>query len=84
MLDAASKGDTTRLKKLLAIPKLATFIHPLTFDSAVHVALRSDSTKVKSTVELLLKRGADANTQNKQYVCGTVTVDLNPLPDVYM
>ncbi len=62
------KGDTAKIKKLLITPKLATFQHPQSLDSPLHVAIRSGSTKQKSIVELLVKRGADINAQNKEYV----------------
>lgn len=65
LLTAASNSEASLIKKIVT-NKLILFQHPLTLNSALHHAVLGSGPKRKATVELLIKKGADINAQNKE------------------
>ncbi|XP_073238296.1 poly [ADP-ribose] polymerase tankyrase-1-like [Porites lutea] len=64
LLEAAKSCDSAKLKKHIT-PEIINFQHPLTLESSLHLAVSSLCPKRKAAIELLLKKGADTNLQNK-------------------
>ncbi|XP_065883611.1 poly [ADP-ribose] polymerase tankyrase-2-like [Dysidea avara] len=65
LLSASASGDIPKIKRIVTA-KLITFKHPLTQNTALHIAITSDCSKRKGVVELLIKKGAEVNATNKQ------------------
>ncbi|XP_029212832.2 poly [ADP-ribose] polymerase tankyrase-1-like [Acropora muricata] len=64
LLEAAKSCDSAKLKKHIT-PEIINFQHPLTLESSLHLAVSSVCPKRKGAIEVLLKKGADTNLQNK-------------------
>ncbi|KAH9524840.1 Poly [ADP-ribose] polymerase tankyrase-2 [Bulinus truncatus] len=67
LLEGARQSDVTRLKKYLSA-ETVNFKHPYTGDTALHCAAASPYPKRKQVVEALLRKGANLNDKNKDYL----------------
>ncbi|BFY98557.1 hypothetical protein BsWGS_01597 [Bradybaena similaris] len=67
LLEGARQADLTRVKKYLSLD-IINFKHPYTGDSALHCAAASPFPKRKPVVELLIRKGANLNDKNKDYL----------------
>ncbi|GFR86628.1 poly [ADP-ribose] polymerase [Elysia marginata] len=67
LLDGARQADLTRVKKYLSV-EIVNFKHPYSGDSALHCAAASPYPKRKQVVELLIRKGANLNDKNKDYL----------------
>ncbi|KAF7216893.1 transcript variant X1 [Nothobranchius furzeri] len=67
LLQAAREADMTKAKKTLAL-EIINFKHPHTHETALHCAVASPHPKRKQVTELLLRKGANVNEKNKDFM----------------
>lgn len=67
LLEAARQADTTKIKKYLT-PDIINFKHPYTGDTAVHITVNSLFPKRKQILDLLIRKGAQVNEKNKDFL----------------
>uniref|UniRef100_A0A671R307 Poly [ADP-ribose] polymerase n=1 Tax=Sinocyclocheilus anshuiensis TaxID=1608454 RepID=A0A671R307_9TELE len=67
LLQAAREADMTKVKKTLAL-EIINFKHPQTHETALHCAVASPHPKQKQVTELLLRKGANVNEKNKDFM----------------
>ncbi|XP_041368600.1 poly [ADP-ribose] polymerase tankyrase-1-like [Gigantopelta aegis] len=67
LLEGARQSDLTRVKKYLT-SDIINFKHPYTGDSALHCAAASPFPKRKQVVDHLIRKGANLNDKNKDYL----------------
>uniref|UniRef100_A0A3Q2XB04 Poly [ADP-ribose] polymerase n=1 Tax=Hippocampus comes TaxID=109280 RepID=A0A3Q2XB04_HIPCM len=67
LLQAAREADMTKVKKTLAL-EVISFKHPQTNETALHCAVASPHPKRKQVTELLLRKGANINEKNKDFM----------------
>uniref|UniRef100_A0A8C6L3X1 Poly [ADP-ribose] polymerase n=1 Tax=Nothobranchius furzeri TaxID=105023 RepID=A0A8C6L3X1_NOTFU len=67
LLQAAREADMTKVKKTLAL-EIIGFKHPQTNETALHCAVASPHPKRKQVTELLLRKGANINEKNKDFM----------------
>ncbi|KAA0719985.1 Tankyrase-1 [Triplophysa tibetana] len=67
LLQAAREADMTKVKKTLAL-EIINFKHPQTHETALHCAVASPHPKRKQVAELLLRKGANVNEKNKDFM----------------
>lgn len=67
LLQAAREADMTKAKKTLAL-EIINFKHPHTHETALHCAVASPHPKRKQVAELLLRKGANVNEKNKDFM----------------
>ncbi|XP_041370759.1 poly [ADP-ribose] polymerase tankyrase-1-like [Gigantopelta aegis] len=67
LLEGARQSDLTRVKKYLT-SDIINFKHPYTGDSALHCAAISPFPKRKQVVDHLIRKGANLNDKNKDYL----------------
>ncbi|KTF86185.1 hypothetical protein cypCar_00016699 [Cyprinus carpio] len=67
LLQAAREADMTKVKKTLAL-EIINFKHPQTHETALHCAVASPHPKRKQVTELLLRKGANVNEKNKDFM----------------
>ncbi|KAG1652408.1 Tankyrase-1 [Nymphon striatum] len=67
LLDACKQADNTRVKKYLSL-EVVNFKHPYTSDSPLHCAVASPFPKRKQVVEALIRKGANLNDKNKEFL----------------
>ncbi|XP_078252093.1 poly [ADP-ribose] polymerase tankyrase-1 [Rhinoraja longicauda] len=67
LLQAAKEADLTKVKKSLAL-EIINFKHPQTHETPLHCAVTSQHPKRKQVTELLLRKGANVNEKNKDFL----------------
>ncbi|XP_061590340.1 poly [ADP-ribose] polymerase tankyrase-1-like isoform X2 [Cololabis saira] len=67
LLQAAREADMAKAKKTLAL-EIINFKHPHTHETALHCAAASPHPKRKQVTELLLRKGANVNEKNKDFM----------------
>uniref|UniRef100_A0A672PX48 Poly [ADP-ribose] polymerase n=1 Tax=Sinocyclocheilus grahami TaxID=75366 RepID=A0A672PX48_SINGR len=67
LLQAAREADMARFKKHLSLETI-NFKHPLTQETALHCVSTSPYPKRKQICELLLRKGANVNEKNKDFL----------------
>ncbi|XP_037338637.2 poly [ADP-ribose] polymerase tankyrase-1-like isoform X2 [Pungitius pungitius] len=67
LLQAAREADMAKVKKTLAL-EIISFKHPQTNETALHCAVASPHPKRKQVTELLLRKGANINEKNKDFM----------------
>uniref|UniRef100_A0A8C1T4V0 Poly [ADP-ribose] polymerase n=1 Tax=Cyprinus carpio TaxID=7962 RepID=A0A8C1T4V0_CYPCA len=67
LLQAAREADMARFKKHLSLETI-NFKHPLTQETALHCVSTSAYPKRKQICELLLRKGANVNEKNKDFL----------------
>ncbi|XP_078426209.1 poly [ADP-ribose] polymerase tankyrase-1 isoform X2 [Cetorhinus maximus] len=67
LLQAAKEADLTKVKKSLAL-EIINFKHPQTHETPLHCAVASQHPKRKQVTELLLRKGANVNEKNKDFL----------------
>ncbi|XP_073684338.1 poly [ADP-ribose] polymerase tankyrase-2 isoform X2 [Garra rufa] len=67
LLQAAREADMARFKKHLSLETI-DFKHPLTQEMALHCVSKSPYPKRKQICELLLRKGANVNEKNKDFL----------------
>uniref|UniRef100_A0A669B5D7 Poly [ADP-ribose] polymerase n=1 Tax=Oreochromis niloticus TaxID=8128 RepID=A0A669B5D7_ORENI len=67
LLQAAREADVAKVKKTLAL-EIISFKHPQTNETALHCAVASPHPKRKQVTELLLRKGANINEKNKDFM----------------
>ncbi|KAK6494429.1 hypothetical protein HHUSO_G1000 [Huso huso] len=67
LLQAAREADLAKVKKTLAL-EIINFKHPQTHETALHCAMSSPHPKRKQVTELLLRKGANVNEKNKDFM----------------
>lgn len=67
LLEAARQADLARLKKYLTLD-MVNFKHPYSGDSALHCAVASPYPKRKHIAEALIRKGANLNDKNKDFL----------------
>ncbi|XP_056124271.1 poly [ADP-ribose] polymerase tankyrase-1 isoform X1 [Rhinichthys klamathensis goyatoka] len=67
LLQAAREADMTKVKKTLAL-EIINFKHPQTHETALHCTVASPHPKRKQVTELLLRKGANVNEKNKDFM----------------
>ncbi|XP_055036759.1 poly [ADP-ribose] polymerase tankyrase-1 isoform X4 [Misgurnus anguillicaudatus] len=67
LLQASREADMTKVKKTLAL-EIINFKHPQTHETALHCAVASPHPKRKQVAELLLRKGANVNEKNKDFM----------------
>uniref|UniRef100_A0AAR2ISU4 Poly [ADP-ribose] polymerase n=1 Tax=Pygocentrus nattereri TaxID=42514 RepID=A0AAR2ISU4_PYGNA len=67
LLQAAREADMAKVKKTLAL-EIINFKHPQTHETALHCAVASPHPKRKQVTELLLRKGANVNEKNKDFM----------------
>uniref|UniRef100_A0A4W4GEQ2 Poly [ADP-ribose] polymerase n=1 Tax=Electrophorus electricus TaxID=8005 RepID=A0A4W4GEQ2_ELEEL len=67
LLQAAREADMTKVKKSLAL-EVINFKHPQTHETALHCVVASPHPKRKQVTELLLRKGANVNEKNKDFM----------------
>ncbi|XP_056587106.1 poly [ADP-ribose] polymerase tankyrase-1 isoform X4 [Triplophysa dalaica] len=67
LLQAAREADMAKVKKTLAL-EIINFKHPQTHETALHCAVASPHPKRKQVAELLLRKGANVNEKNKDFM----------------
>ncbi|XP_067340393.1 poly [ADP-ribose] polymerase tankyrase-1 isoform X1 [Channa argus] len=67
LLQAAREADMAKAKKSLAL-EIINFKHPHTHETALHCAVASPHPKRKQVTELLLRKGANVNEKNKDFM----------------
>lgn len=64
LIDACRQCDIVRIKKFLSSQSV-NFAHPFTGDTPLHVVSSSVFSKRKQVLEIIIKKGAEMNRQNK-------------------
>uniref|UniRef100_A0A667WVU7 Poly [ADP-ribose] polymerase n=1 Tax=Myripristis murdjan TaxID=586833 RepID=A0A667WVU7_9TELE len=67
LLQAAREADMAKAKKTMAL-EIINFKHPHTHETALHCAVASPHPKRKQVTELLLRKGANVNEKNKDFM----------------
>ncbi|XP_039606309.1 poly [ADP-ribose] polymerase tankyrase-1 isoform X1 [Polypterus senegalus] len=67
LLQAARESDLAKVKKSLAL-EIINFKHPQSNETALHCAVASPHPKRKQVAELLLRKGANVNEKNKDFM----------------
>uniref|UniRef100_A0A671X5Y8 Poly [ADP-ribose] polymerase n=1 Tax=Sparus aurata TaxID=8175 RepID=A0A671X5Y8_SPAAU len=67
LLQAAREADMAKAKKTLAL-EIINFKHPHTHETALHCAVASPHPKRRQVTELLLRKGANVNEKNKDFM----------------
>ncbi|TRY99402.1 hypothetical protein DNTS_002014 [Danionella cerebrum] len=67
LLQAAREADMTKVKKSLAL-EIINFKHPQSNETALHCAVASPHPKRRQVTELLLRKGANVNEKNKDFM----------------
>ncbi|XP_023226265.1 tankyrase-2-like [Centruroides sculpturatus] len=67
LLEASRQADPARVKKYLTV-ETVNFKHPFTGDTALHCGISSPYPKRKQVTEALIRKGANLNEKNKEYV----------------
>uniref|UniRef100_A0A8C9S0K3 Poly [ADP-ribose] polymerase n=1 Tax=Scleropages formosus TaxID=113540 RepID=A0A8C9S0K3_SCLFO len=67
LLQAAREADMAKVKKALAL-EVINFKHPQSHETALHCAVASPHPKRKQVTELLLRKGANVNEKNKDFM----------------
>ncbi|CAB1318289.1 unnamed protein product [Coregonus sp. 'balchen'] len=67
LLQAAREADIAKAKKSLAL-EIINFKHPHTHETALHCSVASPHPKRKQVTELLLRKGANVNEKNKDFM----------------
>uniref|UniRef100_A0A8C8D3C5 Poly [ADP-ribose] polymerase n=1 Tax=Oncorhynchus tshawytscha TaxID=74940 RepID=A0A8C8D3C5_ONCTS len=67
LLQAAREADVAKAKKSLAL-EIINFKHPQTHETALHCSVASPHPKRKQITELLLRKGANVNEKNKDFM----------------
>ncbi|XP_077478539.1 poly [ADP-ribose] polymerase tankyrase-1-like [Stigmatopora argus] len=67
LLQAAREADMAKAKRSLAL-EIINFKHPNTHETALHCAVASPHPKRKQVTELLLRKGANINEKNKDFL----------------
>ncbi|XP_043916872.1 poly [ADP-ribose] polymerase tankyrase-1 [Protopterus annectens] len=67
LLQAAREADLAKVKKSLAL-EIINFKQPQSHETALHCAVASPHPKRKQIAELLLRKGANANEKNKEFM----------------
>ncbi|MBN3319285.1 TNKS1 protein, partial [Atractosteus spatula] len=67
LLQAAREADMAKVKKTLAL-EIINFKHPQSHETALHCAVASPHPKRKQVTELLLRKGANVNEKNKDFM----------------
>uniref|UniRef100_A0A8C5E3V4 Poly [ADP-ribose] polymerase n=1 Tax=Gouania willdenowi TaxID=441366 RepID=A0A8C5E3V4_GOUWI len=67
LLQAAREADMAKVKKTLVL-EIISFKHPQTNETALHCAVASPHPKRKQVTELLLRKGANINDKNKDFM----------------
>ncbi|XP_021478576.2 poly [ADP-ribose] polymerase tankyrase-1 isoform X3 [Oncorhynchus mykiss] len=67
LLQAAREADMAKAKKTLAL-EIINFKHPQTHETALHCSVASPHPKRKQVTELLLRKGANVNEKNKDFM----------------
>ncbi|XP_061656623.1 poly [ADP-ribose] polymerase tankyrase-1 [Syngnathoides biaculeatus] len=67
LLQAAREADMAKAKRSLAL-EIINFKHPHTHETALHCAVASPHPKRKQVTELLLRKGANVNEKNKDFM----------------
>uniref|UniRef100_A0A4W3J876 Poly [ADP-ribose] polymerase n=1 Tax=Callorhinchus milii TaxID=7868 RepID=A0A4W3J876_CALMI len=67
LLQAAREADVAKVKKSLAL-EIINFKHPQTHETPLHCAVASQHPKRKQVTELLLRKGANVNEKNKDFL----------------
>ncbi|KAL2091699.1 hypothetical protein ACEWY4_011515 [Coilia grayii] len=67
LLQAAREADMAKVKKTLVL-EIISFKHPQTHETALHCAVASPHPKRKQVTELLLRKGANVNEKNKDFM----------------
>uniref|UniRef100_A0A6Q2XWC7 Poly [ADP-ribose] polymerase n=1 Tax=Esox lucius TaxID=8010 RepID=A0A6Q2XWC7_ESOLU len=67
LLQAAREADMAKVKKTLAL-EIISFKHPQTNETALHCVVASPHPKRKQVTELLLRKGANINEKNKDFM----------------
>jgi tankyrase len=81
LIDACRQCDITRVKKFLTSQSV-NFVHPFTGDSALHAVASSVFSKRKQVLEMLIRKGAQLNIKNKDFVTPLHTATENSFYDV--
>ncbi|XP_070541191.1 poly [ADP-ribose] polymerase tankyrase-2-like [Ptychodera flava] len=67
LLEACRQGDVAKVKKHLTLD-IVNFKHPHTHDTPMHCAVGSGFPKRKQVTELLIRKGANLNDKNKDFL----------------
>ncbi|XP_054166448.1 poly [ADP-ribose] polymerase tankyrase-2-like [Oppia nitens] len=67
LLDAILQGEITKVKKCLT-PEITNFKHPFTGDSPLHYAVLCSHSKRKQICEFLIRKNANLNEKNKDFL----------------
>lgn len=67
LIDASRQCDIVRIKKFLT-SQSANFVHPFTGDTPLHVVAGSVFSKRKQVLEILIRKGAQLNVKNKDFL----------------
>ncbi|KAM9794275.1 poly [ADP-ribose] polymerase tankyrase-1-like [Syngnathus typhle] len=67
LLQAAREADMAKAKRSLAL-EIINFKHPHTHETALHCAVASPHPKRRQVTELLLRKGANVNEKNKDFM----------------
>ncbi|KAI8499774.1 hypothetical protein Bbelb_228250 [Branchiostoma belcheri] len=67
LLDGARQTDMAKVKKHLQLD-IVNFKHPYTHDTALHCAALSPYPKRRQITELLIRKGANLNDKNKEFL----------------
>uniref|UniRef100_A0A3B3QHP8 Poly [ADP-ribose] polymerase n=1 Tax=Paramormyrops kingsleyae TaxID=1676925 RepID=A0A3B3QHP8_9TELE len=67
LLQAAREADMAKVKKTLAL-EVINFKHPQSHETALHCVAASPHPKRKQVTELLLRKGANVNEKNKDFM----------------
>ncbi|XP_077992722.1 poly [ADP-ribose] polymerase tankyrase-2-like [Glandiceps talaboti] len=67
LLETCRQADVTRVKKQLTLD-IVNFKHPQTHDTPLHCAVASVFPKRKQVTELLIRKGANVNDKNKDFL----------------
>ncbi|CAG2160731.1 unnamed protein product [Oppiella nova] len=67
LLEAILQGEVTKVKKYLT-PEMANFKHPFTGDSPLHCVVLCAHSKRKQICDLLIRKNANLNEKNKDFL----------------
>lgn len=81
LIDACRQCDISRVKKFLTSLSV-NFTHPFTGDSALHAVAGSVFSKRKQVLEMLIKKGAQLNLKNKDFLTALHVATDNSYYDV--